>query len=175
MDEPSATLTSTEYEAFNRLFDAIQRVLGSEEHRIVDPHGKVEPVFGCEEAAGAFVRKLVALGLIEFIFAGAANGGERRRETYRAHQGRWLDAADRIRRVPDPPFKTEDRMLRDAIARQRQRRQELVERRAALVREIADVDARIAEADRMIEEAERVRSDIANLRDRVGVICNDAA
>ncbi|MEY4744455.1 MAG: hypothetical protein RL272_400, partial [Candidatus Parcubacteria bacterium] len=98
-----------------------------------------------------------------------------RRATFRVDQARWLDAADRIRRIPDPPFQTEERQLREAMARRQQRRRELVERRAAFVREIADIDARIAEQDRMLEESEKARSDIAGLRNRVGLLCNDAA
>ncbi len=174
MDATAATFTSTEYEAFNRLFDAIQRVLGTEEFRLVDPFGRISCLFGIEEDAVAFLRKIVSLGLMEFVFAGP-DGEDRRRETYRVNQERWLDAATKVRRVDDPPFLAEERRLREAASRLRGHRQALVERRAELAREIEAIDAGLTETDAKIAEADRLRSEFAGLRERFAKCCNDAA
>lgn len=175
MDVAAATFTSTEYEAFNRLFDSIQRVIGTDEHRLVDPAGRIACLFEIEEDATAFVRKLVSLGLMEFVFVGPECEEGRRRETYRAYQERWPDAASSVRRVPDPPFLAEERRVRDAVARHREHRQALADRRAGLAREIAAIDAGIAETDGKIAEAEKLGAEFAALRERFAKCCNDAA
>lgn len=175
MDTSAATFTSTEYEAFNRLFDSIQRVHGTEEHRLVDPAGRIACLFEIDEDVAAFVRKLVALGLMEFIFVGPECDEGRRRETYRAFQDRWPDAAARVRQVADPPFRAEERRVRDSIAKNREHRQALVDRRAELAREIEAIDVDIAVTDAKVAEAEKLRSELAGLRDRFAKLCNDAA
>lgn len=174
-NDGQTVFTESEYLAVNLLFDAVNRVLGSEEHRIVDPVSRIVHLLDGLDEADGFVRRLEGLGLISLVFVRKdCTDDAAHRPTFRAALDRWVDVVSSAKRVPDPPFKAEERMVREAIERKRRRRQELVERRAALARQLEEAEAAIASAETEIKEAERAASEFAEWRRRIAAI-TDAA
>lgn len=172
MSGNSVRLTVAENQALTILFDAMQRVMGTEEHRLVDPEGAIVHLFDDIDAACEFVRRLTKLDLLAFLFH--ANGKEdaegRRLGTYRASQEKWLEVAGSAIIVPDPPLATEERRLHLAIAAKRQRRTEIAQRREALALELKEADAALEKLDQEITDAQSVRDDLTALRTRIDAL-----
>ena len=169
MSSSSVRLTVAENQALTILFDAMQRVMGTEEHRLVDPEGAIAHLFDDIEAACEFVRRLTKLDLLAFLFH--ANGKEdaegRRLGTYRASLDKWLEVVGTAVVVPDPPLTSEERRLRSAVAAKRGRRAELARRRESLELELREADAAIAMLDKEISDAQTVHDDLVALRSRI--------
>jgi hypothetical protein len=158
-DAPTIPLTETEHAAYQRIFDASKKVaLGRDEHRIVDPVGKVLDLFGDDETAAAFVRRLAELRLIAPIFTAQLPGIHAVRDeapsAYRVALDAFVEMAGRVRIVPDRPLRREIVALRTAIAAKRQARESLEDRRKALQRELDEVAAALAKGDADVEKAE---------------------
>lgn len=175
MRSAEVRFTQTEYLAYELLFNAITQVLGENEYRLVDPAGKVRHLFACTEDASSFVQRLIGLSLVELLFVRPCESrDEGNLPTYRVAQDRWLEIGSAAVRIPDPPLAAEEKQLREAVARKRERRSELLERRQALARELAGLDADVAALDVEIKTAESAQSELVDWRRRIASIVTAA-
>lgn len=168
--------TETEGRVLDRLTGLIAstKMLDRSEDRLVDPVAVARETFECLDEAEAFVRRLVDIGAMvpnhvpEVLKQKDAEGRESLL-TFVVCLDRWLVLTD-APRVPDPPFKAEERRAREAIARKRELRHALVERKTSLERELETVAAELAKASAGIDEAEKTVAEFGEWRRRLAVI-----
>lgn len=169
-------LTETEGRAFDLLTKGITntKLMDREEDRIVDPVAAVRGLFDGLDEAEAFVERLVSAGAItpsHIPDVLKKKDPEDRASllTFVVTLVRWIPLID-APRVPDPPFKTEERRVRAAIAHKREQRQALIERKASLERELQAVASELAAADASLESAEKTVAEFAEWRRRFDAI-----
>ncbi|HTK05262.1 MAG TPA: hypothetical protein VL500_06760 [Candidatus Eisenbacteria bacterium] len=169
-------ITETEGRALDLLTNCITnaKLPDREEDRLVDPVAAVRGVFECLEEAEAFVEKLVKAFVITpshipDVLKSKDVEGRDSLLTFIVSVDRWLPLTD-LARVPDPPFRAEERRVRAAIALKRGQRQALADRKAALERELEAVRQELAAADAGLATAEKTVAEFAEWRRRLDAI-----
>lgn len=173
MSESVLCFTETEYRAFEALFDAAKPVLGSNEHRLVDPVTEIGKLFDHLGEADRFVKRLVDLNLLSVAFIRPGSVEDGSRPTYRAAYEQWPDVAGRITRVPDPPFKAEEQSIREAAALKRERRKGLVDRQQTLVQELQKINEQLVQIDAEIKKADGLADEFADWRRRIADVIGE--